>query len=682
MCGLAGFMGGGSWSADGSGQGLLERMTAPIAQRGPDDAGYWCEPWQRIAMAHRRLSIVDLSPAGHQPMHSAGRRYVIVFNGEIYNHLLIREVLAEQGRAPAWRGYSDTETLLAGFDAWGIRATLERAVGMFAFAVWDRETAALTLGRDRMGEKPLYYGWQGQGDDAVFLFGSELKALRAHPAFEHDIDRGALSLQLRHNYIPAPYSIYRGIAKLPAGSLATVSPCSREPKITAYWSCVQAAEYGAAHPFSGSAGQAVDALEGLLSVAVKQQMMADVPLGAFLSGGVDSSTVVALMQAQAPRPVKTFSIGFHEAAYNEAQHARAVAAHLGTDHTELYVTPEEALDVIPALPALYDEPFSDSSQIPTHLVSRLARGHVTVSLSGDGGDELFCGYNRYRLTARLWSRIAAKPLWARELAARGVAGIPPHVLDRLAAAANGLLPAFLRFTNPGEKLHKGAAVLGSKSVEELYRGLVSQWDDPGSVVIAGTEPPTMLTGSRPGIPELDDIQRMMVLDMLTYLPDDILVKLDRAAMGVSLETRVPFLAHPVVEFALSVPQELKLRDGESKWLLRQVLYRHVPESLIDRPKMGFAVPLGAWLRGPLRDWAESLLARPRLQDEGFFDPRPIRRKWEEHLSGKHDWQYQLWTVLMFQSWLEQQRSDRIQSRFAYRPPIPDLAACSSSAHAL
>lgn len=654
MCGFAGFLGGVASYGQAGDEAMLKRMADTIANRGPDDAGYWSDPDHRVGLGHRRLSIVDLSPAGHQPMPSASSRYVIAFNGEIYNHLLLRQALEAAGQAPAWRGHSDTETLLAGFDAWGIQGTVERAIGMFAFSVWDRQTGTLTLGRDRIGEKPLYYGWQGQGDNAVFLFGSELKALRAHPAFENNINRGALSLLLRHNYIPAPHSIYTGVAKLHPGSLLTVSLQQREPKVCSYWSAAHIAESGVANPFAGSPDQAVDALEALLKDAVRQQMMADVPLGAFLSGGVDSSTVVALMQAQSSRPVKTFSIGFHEEGYNEAEHAKAVARHLGTDHTELYVTAEQAMAVIPRLPSMYDEPFSDSSQIPTFLVSQLARQHVTVSLSGDAGDELFCGYNRYQMTASLWRKLAAAPLPLRRIAARGLTSISPQSWNSLAGAVTGLLPQSVRFANTGDKLHKGAGVLASTSSDALYLALVSHWHDPASVVIDGHEPATLLTDDAPPLAGLDDVQRMMGLDLLTYLPDDILVKVDRAAMAVSLETRVPFLDHRVVEFAWRLPQAMKLRDGETKWALRQVLYRHVPQALIERPKMGFGVPIADWLRGPLRDWAESLLDEARLRNEGFFNPAPVRRKWEEHLSGRRNWAYQLWDVLMFQSWLEHQ----------------------------
>lgn len=653
MCGFVGYLGGSTAQDSDRERAVLQAMTDTIMLRGPDDDGLWLDRERRIALGHRRLAIVDLSPAGHQPMPSSSTRFMIAFNGEIYNHMDLRAELERSGQAPAWRGHSDTETLLAGFDAWGIRGTVERAIGMFAFGVWDRETKTLTLARDRLGEKPLYYGWQGKGDNAVFLFGSELKALRKHPAFEHDIDRGSLSLFLRHNYIPGPYSVYQGISKLTPGSILTVSLAQREPRVEAYWSAASVAEDGVRSPFAGTAEKAIDELEALLKDAVRQQMMADVPLGAFLSGGVDSSTVVALMQAQSARPVKTFSIGFHEEGYNEAEHAKAVAAHLGTEHTELYVTPKQAMDVIPRLPSLYDEPFSDSSQIPTYLVSQLARQHVTVSLSGDAGDELFCGYNRYQMTANLWNNIASAPLPLRKMMARGLTSVSPQSWDRLAGVAKNVLPRSLRYAKLGDKLHKGAAVLGSKSLDGLYLNLVSHWQHPASVVVGGQEPPTMLVGAAPTLAGLDGVQRMMALDMLTYLPDDILTKVDRAAMGVSLETRVPFLDHRVVEFAWRLPQSLKLRDGQTKWALRQVLYRHVPKALIERPKMGFGVPIGDWLRGPLKDWAESLLQEYRLQNEGFFNAPEIRRKWQEHLSGQRNWQHHLWDVLMFQAWLDE-----------------------------
>jgi asparagine synthase (glutamine-hydrolysing) len=661
MCGITGFL-----AAPARPESELIKMARSMANailhRGPDDEGVWADAQTGMALGHRRLAIIDLSFAGHQPMQSACGRYVIAFNGEIYNHKSLRQALGEcpspnaltkGGLAnPNWRGHSDTETLLTGFDAWGIQGTVDRTIGMFAFAVWDKKTVTLTLGRDRLGEKPLYYGWQGRGNNAAFLFGSELKALRQHPAFENNINRSALSLIARHSCIPAPYSIYEGISKLPPGSLLTVSLQQREPKVWAYWSGAQVAEFGVANPFVGSPDQAVDELESLLRDAVRQQMMADVPLGAFLSGGVDSSTVVALMQAESSRPVKTFTIGFNEEGYNEAVHAKAVARYLGTDHTDLYVTAEQARAVIPLLPTLYDEPFSDSSQIPTFLLSQLARQHVSVSLSGDAGDELFCGYNRYQITANLWRKLFNLPLPLRKLIAKGLTGISPQSWNMVSGALPCFLPRSVRLENVGDKLHKGAGVLASQSADALYLGLVSHWHDPAEVVIGGNEPLTLITDKLLALNGLDDVQRMMALDMLTYLPDDILTKVDRAAMGVSLETRVPFLDHRVVEFAWSLPQSLKLRDGQTKWALRQVLYRHVPKALIDRPKMGFGVPIDSWLRGPLREWAEDLLSETRLKREGFFHHASIRQKWAEHLSGKRNWQYHLWDVLMFQAWLE------------------------------
>ncbi|WP_409266920.1 asparagine synthase (glutamine-hydrolyzing) [Massilia sp. BHUDP2] len=652
MCGITGFLGATQFAAEDGCGAILRQMTDSLSHRGPDDAGYWSDPEHGIALGHRRLSIVDLSPAGHQPMHSATRRHVLVFNGEIYNHLQLREQLAATGAAPSWRGHSDTETLLAGFEAWGVRATIERAVGMFAFALWDRLSGTLTLGRDRIGEKPLYYGWQGQGREAAFLFGSELAALRAHPRFEHAIDRGALCLQMRHNCIPSPYSIYQGIAKLQPGCLLAVSARQPGPQLVRYWSAADAAIAGTSQPFEGSPEEAVERLDVLLRDAIRMQMHADVPLGAFLSGGVDSSTVVALMQAQSARPVKTFSIGFDEEGYNEAEYAKAVADHLGTEHTELYVGGAEARELVPRLQETYDEPFSDSSQLPTALVSRLARRHVTISLSGDAGDELFCGYNRYQFAARLWDSIAASPVPLRRLAAGAITGVPVASWDRLLRGLGRCAPRSLRCQHPGDKLHKGAAIISCTSLDQLYLGLVSHWDDPAALVLGAQEPPTVLTGDAPALPGLDGVQRMMALDLLTYLPDDILVKVDRAAMSVSLETRVPFLDHRVVEFAWRLPQAMKLRDGCSKWALRQVLYRYVPKTLIERPKMGFGIPVGDWLRGPLRDWAADLLDEARLRREGYFDPAAIRLRWNEHLSGRRNWQYHLWDVLMFQSWLE------------------------------
>jgi len=661
MCGFSGFL---SSNLSQWGEPVLQRMTSSIARRGPDDSGCWLDFNEGVALGHRRLAIIDLSPAGHQPMHSGADRYVIAFNGEIYNHLDLRAQLDESyGRAPLvqksrWRGQSDTETLLAGFDAWGIEVTIKKCIGMFAFAVWDKEDRILTLGRDRLGEKPLYYGWQGLGEGATFVFGSELKALKAHPAFSAEVSRGALSLLMRHGHIPAPYSIYQDISKLEPGCLMTLSLRARVPRVTKYWSGKEAVAHGLAHPFSGEPLQAVEKLEFLLKDAVRKQMIADVPIGAFLSGGVDSSTIVALMQAVSMEhggsPVKTFTIGFNDDGYNEAEHAKLVARHLGTDHHELYVSPQRALDVIPMLPGLYCEPFADSSQIPTFLVSQMARAHVTVSLSGDAGDELFGGYGRYPFADKVWSRVAKVPASLRNMTAGTLTSVSPSAWNRLATPIQSLLPTRLARFNIGDKLHKGAAVLRASGPVDLYRSLVSSWADPASIVKGGVEPDTVLTDPVRE-PKTDSfVHQMMALDMLSYLPDDILCKVDRASMGVSLETRVPMLDHRVVEFAWSLPLAYKVRDGVGKWPLREVLFRHVPRKLIERPKMGFGIPLHDWLRGPLRGWAEELLHERRLKDQGYFHPEPIRRKWAEHLSGQRNWAGQLWPVLMFQAWLEVQ----------------------------
>lgn len=652
MCGISGIFSDISDTNQNQLRHDATQMADAILHRGPDDGDVWIDNASTLALAHRRLSIVDLSAAGHQPMSSACGSYVFVFNGEIYNHLELRKELEVLGVVQTWRGHSDTETLLAGISHWGVKATVQKCVGMFAFALWDKKNSTLTLGRDRLGEKPLYYGWQG--DANVFLFGSELKALKAHPAFNATINRNALALFMRHSYIPAPYSIWQNIYKLQPGCLLTLSNHQKEPVIDSYWSGKQVVEDSLNSPFTGTPEQAVSKLEAILHDAISQQMLADVPLGAFLSGGVDSSTIVALMQAQSSKSVRTFSIGFNEAQYNEAEHAKAVAKHLGTQHTELYVTADDALSVIPNLPFLYDEPFSDCSQIPTFLLAKMARQHVTVALSGDAGDELFCGYNRYLIASKIWNKLSHLPVRLRRVISNGLTSISPNTWDCIASPLMGILPERFSLKNFGDKLYKGAGVLSSQTSTDVYLNLVSHWHDPARLVLNSTEPKTVLTNAEIQPKTATDVERMMALDMLTYLPDDILTKVDRAAMGVSLETRVPFLDHRVVEFAWQLPLEYKFRSGVGKWALRQVLYRHVPKDLIERPKMGFGVPIDDWLRGPLRDWAESLLDENRLKSEGFFNVDMVRQKWDEHLSKKRNWQYHLWDVLMFQAWLQEQ----------------------------
>jgi asparagine synthase (glutamine-hydrolysing) len=625
-------------------------MMEPIRHRGPDDSGDWVDAQNGVALGFRRLAILDLSPAGHQPMLSADGRYVIVFNGEVYNFNQLRTELASLGHA--FRGHSDTEVMLAAICQWGIQDAVQRFNGMFAFALWDRRECRLTLVRDRLGIKPLYYGWAG----SVFLFGSELKALKAYPAFQAEIDRGALALYLRHNYIPAPYTIYTGFCKLLPGTILTLAgnQLGELPDPVPYWSARQVAESGVAHLFEGSDQEAVVELDALLRESVRERMVADVPLGAFLSGGIDSSAIVALMQVQSSRPVQTFTIGFHESSYNEAEHAKEVARHLGTEHTELYVTPQEAQAVIPRLPALFDEPSADSSQIPTFLIAELARRHVTVSLSGDGGDELFGGYNRYSWARKIWKVTGRLPGTFRTFGSAALLRTPSTAWDIL--LSNRFIPPRWRISEAGEKIRKIAEILPADSPEAIYLDLVSHWKEPASIVRGAAEPSTRLTSRESWACVPDYTAWMMYMDLVTYLPDDILVKVDRASMGVSLEARVPFLDDQrVVEFAWRLPLRMKIRNGQGKWILRQVLYQYVPCQMIERPKMGFGIPIDAWLRGPLRGWAESLLGERRLKDEGFFNPKPIRQKWQEHLTGKHNWQYHLWDILMFEAWLEENR---------------------------
>ena len=623
-------------------------MAATLAHRGPDDAGCWSNPEGTVGLGSRRLAIIDLSPEGHQPMSSADGRYTVAYNGEIYNFGAIREELIAAGCA--FRGHSDTEVMLAALSSWGIEAAIPRFWGMFAFAVWDAKERMLHLVRDRLGKKPLYYGWQ----DGTLLFGSELKALRAHPSFGAAVDRDALAAYLRFCYVPAPRSIHVGIMKLPPATWITFRPDrpGELPEPQRYWDPVAIAGAGQRDRSTLDDEDATSELEMLLSDAVRLRMISDVPLGAFLSGGIDSSAVVALMQTQSSRRVQTFTIGYDSSEYDESAQAAGVAAHLGTDHTALRVTPQEMRAVIPRLPDLYDEPFADASQIPTYLVSELARRTVTVALSGDGGDEVFGGYNRYVTGMRTWKRLSRIPRPARHRAARLMEGISPRVWDRAGAIADRVLPASNRGLVTGNRMHKLASVLGLDSVDALYTRLVSTWPLPARLVLGGAEPPLPWTALRSAV--VDPAERMMLFDLMGYLPDDILTKVDRASMGASLEARAPLLDHRVVEFAWRLPLEQRIRRGESKWILRRILDRHVPRALVDRPKAGFGVPIDAWLRGPLRPWAMDLLSEARLAREGYFDPKPIVAALRDHLDGRRNLHHQLWVILMFEAWLDRQ----------------------------
>jgi asparagine synthase (glutamine-hydrolysing) len=655
MCGLAGF-----WGArpDSDLARHAAGMAAALTSRGPDDSGVWTDRRVGLALSHRRLAILELSDAGSQPMISACGNLVLVFNGEIYNHAELRQTLERESGPIAWRGHADTETLLACFSAWGVERTLTASNGMFALALWNGMTRVLTLARDRAGEKPLYWGWHGN----MLLFGSELKALRAHPAFQAEIDRDALALLLRHSYISAPYCIYRNIQKLraghylniPLGDLSAAKAAASSP----YWRMNDVIRSGLENPLDCTPDEAIDLLERQLTLGIRSQMQADVPLGAFLSSGVDSSTIVALMQKQSTRPVRTFTVGFPDASCNEAVHAKAIARHLGSDHTEIYLQPADALAVIPSLAQVYDEPFADSSQIPTILVSRLARQHVKVALSGDAGDELFGGYNTYRFVPALWQRISRIPLPLRRFAACGMSSLPAGGWDAVLAAIRRFSSQERLSGATGERIHRLAELLPCARPEDFYHSLSSHWKRPGEAMASGQEPQTLLN-SPEAWPEVDNMEHwMMALNAQMYMSDDILTKVDRASMTNSLEVRVPMLDHRIIALAWRLPLDLKIRNGKGKWILREVLKRHVPPELTDHPKMGFSIPLADWLRGPLRGWAEALLDAGRLASEGYLNPRAVRNVWETHLSGKRDYATKLWCVLMFQAWLEQEQSHR------------------------
>lgn len=645
MCGIAGFLTTAQSKIEFA--PTLERMAIAIEHRGPDDSGVWHDQSQGIGLAHRRLSILDLSPLGHQPMASKSGRYVMVFNGEIYNFSVMRAQL--QARGHAFRGGSDTEVLLAAFEEWGIERTLQTAIGMFAIAMWDKRERQLILCRDRFGEKPLYFGRCG----ATLLFGSELKALRAHPHWSATVDQSALASLLRYNYIPAPHSIFREIHKvLPAHWIAVkLNDTSFEINEHCYWDSKSIAEDAFSNPVS-SAEEALAGAEERLAASVERQMVADVPLGAFLSGGVDSSLVVALMQRASRQPVKTFTIGFWERAFNEAEHAKKIANHLGTEHTELMVTPGDALRVIPQLPAIYDEPFADSSQIPTYLVSQLARSRVTVSLSGDAGDELFSGYGRYQQAWQRWQAVSRVPLGIRRFAGASMRAIPGGAYDAMFRALGMISHRVRSRADMHERVLARANAWTVSSYDETYHRTLMFWPDADVATKGGVAPASLAQMPQAWPKGAGATQRSMFVDLSLYLPDDILVKVDRAAMAVSLETRVPMLDPDLAQFAWRIPIDIHRRDGHGKWILREMLAKHVPRELFERPKMGFAIPLGGWLRGELKDWAMELLDPARLRREGHFDAPTISHRWQQHLSGSFDWSLRLWGVLMFQAWLE------------------------------
>lgn len=652
MCGVVGFLDSRVMRYEPL--TVVRNMADRLEHRGPDDFGEWCDPVAGVFLGHRRLAIIDCSSGGHQPMVSRSGRYVVSYNGEIYNHQLLRYELECAGQHFCSR--SDTEILLGAIEKWGITAAVTRLVGMFAFAVWDRESRVLTLARDRLGEKPFYYGVQG----SALIFASELKALRAHPYWEGRLSREALTQYMRYGYVPAPNSIYQDVYKLPAGATVSIpaSEIGGDVAPIEYWSAREEFAKGKASRLDLTDAEAVAWLDKLLRDAIAGQMISDVPLGAFLSGGIDSSIVVALMQAHSDRPVMTFSIGLLDAGFNESHEAKAVAQHLGTEHTEFQLGTDEAREVIPQLPLIYDEPFADSSQIPTYVVARLTRQSVKVALSGDGADEVFGGYNRHVWAPAAWERVRHIPPALRGLCQRMLHSVSPRSYDCAASALGKLLPRRFGARLVGNKVHKFADLLTASSQQEMYRNLTSLWQNPASLVRNRSEPAN--ENLNRGIMDPDSFsEHMMLWDLVEYLPGDILTKVDRAAMAVSLETRAPFLDHRVIEFSARLPLSMKIREGKGKWLLRQLLYRYVPRKLVDRPKMGFGIPIGDWLRGPLRGWAEDLLDPDVVSQQGYLNPTPIQQAWASHLSGKKDNEYALWNVLMFQAWLKNQQRAEI-----------------------
>lgn len=647
MCGVAGFLMDSKSSSSVNFDLITKKMTDSIKHRGPNDSGCWNNPSEGIALGHRRLSILDLSDAGHQPMESSNGRYVIAFNGEIYNHLQIRSDIEKNNGNISWRGHSDTETILSAFETFGIQESLEKFVGMFAFSLWDKKNKILTLARDRLGEKPMYYGWQNIANGRVFLFGSELKALKSFPDIDLRVDRGSLSLFLKHAYVPNPYSIYENIFSLEPGQFLQVSLTNKMTKTVNYWEASEIIKKGSFEEYKGTPKEAVKDLKNLLRHTIKSQMISDVPLGAFLSGGIDSSTVVSIMQEQADIPVKTFTIGFNEKGFDEAKYAKSIANHLGTDHTELYINANDAIKVIPDMHSIYCEPFADSTQIPNFIVSRLANNDVTVALSGDGGDELFGGYSRYNHIDNIWKKINYFPLSTRNL----ISKILTYPLQEKSIYSRYKSKTL---TNLSKRIISGTNLINSETIDKLYLHVITQIPFSEDVIHDGYLKETKLDDLKPSFGDISNIEKMMATDTINYLPDDILTKVDRAAMRTSLETRVPFLDHNIVEFAWRLPISYKVKEGESKWPLQQILKDFLPESLTKREKMGFSVPIHEWIRGPLSEWCEELLNKDRLKSEGFFDEEIVCNKWKEHLFGKKNNITFLWPILMFQSWLENQ----------------------------